>query len=367
MDVITQNTVVYYISFLVPIFAIFLLSSKYNVKLEKIVLNYLSIVYIGFIILLIGFRKIGPEGFTDTNMYMHWFHASKLDGVINTKDIGFGVLTYLLSYIVNVKVYFFLCTLLSFSLLIWTSYKVAKEKWFLMLLGIMVSLYFWNSEVFTIRQGLASNFMLAAIFSKNKYFKIVLSLLAVSFHQSFGLTALAFLIVSYYNKTKVILSAWIVMLIISSIFNNQILTLFSKVISSESFNYYLYTNEFSKLSFRWDVAFFSFIFMGIGLYNLKVKNLNTDKTYRLILNLYICTNIFLLILGKSNIMHRFAYLSWFLIPIIIFYPLFKTKFEFNYSKYLTWFLAMYAFIVMYTVLKIYSQDMKFVPATSISI
>jgi len=361
LDIITQNTIIFYLSLLIPIVAIFILSNNWSIGIEKFVLQYLSAAYLVFIVILIGFRKIGVDGFADTQMYINWFNDSQLRGIINTKDIGFGLWTYLLSYFVGVRLFFFLCTLLSFFLLIWVSFKVAREQWLLMILGFMVSLYFWNNEVFTIRQGLASNFMLVAIFSRPKYAKVFFSLLAISFHLSFAITAFAFLIVSHFKNSKFYFFAWLLILLVSSAFNNQIFLTLSKILQNERLTYYLGMDMHSNLNFRWDVVLFSLVFICIGFYNIIFKGFNKDNSYRLIINLFIFSNLFLLLLGKSNIMHRFAFLSWFLIPLIVFYPILKNKLLFTYSRYLVTLGVMYIFILTYTFYKIYTQNMKFVP------
>lgn len=66
--------------------------------------------------------------------------------------------------------------------------------------------------------------------------------------------------------------------------------------------------------------------MLVGWYYIYRKKFN-DRFYTLIYNSYLLTNIFWILVIRANFSDRFAYLSWFLIPFLLVYPLLKQKLD----------------------------------------
>lgn len=365
LDSITLFTIIFYASILVPIFGIFSLAQSYSIGKENFVLNYLGPFYILFVFLLIAFRPIGVDGFTDTAMYMEWFSKSKLNNQIQTKDIGFGMLIFLTSKIVSVRVFFVICTLMSFGTIYYISRIVAGKFWFLFFLGEMISLYFWNHQVFTIRQGIASLFFLAGLFQKRFHMTLLLCLLAISFHKSFLLPFFCYFLITIFNKTNFYIALWVFSIPISYFYGHEIGAFLSNILPEETRRYY-FPNTADTLifeNFRWDVILYSSIFIILPLF-YKIK----DEKYLNFYNLYVLTNLFtiLLIWPTDRFIHRFAYLSWFLSPVIIYYPLFQNKNLISFYKYFKTIIVFYILIVVYLSLKVYKQNFKFVPDQTVS-
>lgn len=359
LDNITLYTIVFYVSLSLPIFLIFLLSKNYSLEREKLLFNYFAPAYLLFVFLLIGLRPIGEYGFTDTTMYINWFDKSKEFNIIQLKDIGFGFLIFIASKILSIRLFFILCSALSFLALFWVSKQVSKRYWFLFFLGSMVSLYFWNHQVFTLRQGIASLVFLVALFHKKLFFRILFLLIAASFHKSFLLPLFCYLIISFYNKTNFYLVLWIISIPVSYFFGNEIAASISYLFSEDIRYYYLSktADQINLIRFRWDVVLYSSIFVILPSY-FKCK----DEKYLTIFNLYLLSNIFtiLIIWPAGGFIHRFAYLSWFLSPVLVYYHLFIGKKTFNFELYLKMIVAFYVLILIYLGLKLYKQDFRFV-------
>ncbi len=358
MDVITFFTVVFYSSLLFPILAIIPLFKSTNKKIINLVTDYLGPAYVILVFLLIAFRPLGPSGFSDSEMYIHWFNEAKFKNIFPTKDVGFGLLIYLTSKILTVRMFFVLCTVLSFGILFWVSKTIAGRYWFFFFLGCMASLYFWNHQVFTIRQGLASIIFLAGLFQKRYFLTILLFLVAVSFHKSFLLPFICYFIVHFYPKTPVYLVCWVLAIPVSYFFGHQIGELVSIYLPEDVRYYYRHQGLSSIQTYRWDVVFYSFLFI---LIPFGYRSL--DQRYSRIYNLYILTNIFVLLFLQftGGFIHRFAYLSWFLSPVLLYYPLFKNKIKFSFQKYFWILIFFYFLIIVYLTIKIYNQDYKFIP------
>ena len=62
-----------------------------------------------------------------------------------------------------------------------------------------------------------------------------------------------------------------------------------------------------------------------GWYFIFKKNFN-DKFYSHIFNIYLVCNAFWILIIRANFSNRFAYLSWFLMSLIIIYPFLKQQF-----------------------------------------
>jgi hypothetical protein len=77
-----------------------------------------------------------------------------------------------------------------------------------------------------------------------------------------------------------------------------------------------------KVGFRWDFVLYSLIPIAAGWYYI-VKQKFDDHLYKSIYSAYILANSFWLLVIRAPFSDRFAYLSWFLMPLILAYPVIK--------------------------------------------
>ena len=91
--------------------------------------------------------------------------------------------------------------------------------------------------------------------------------------------------------------------------------------------------------FRWDFLLYSIMPILIGAYTLFVRKVY-NNTYLILLGTYIYANAFWVIVIRDLFSNRFAYLSWYLYPIVVAYPLFNLPvFEKNHSQKAAWILV----------------------------
>ena len=83
-------------------------------------------------------------------------------------------------------------------------------------------------------------------------------------------------------------------------------------------------NTSYQVGFRVDFIIYSLTPIIIGYYFIFKKKFR-DNFYTLLYNSYILTNIFWILVIRANYTYRFAYLSWFMMPFIMVYPLLKQK------------------------------------------
>ena len=86
-----------------------------------------------------------------------------------------------------------------------------------------------------------------------------------------------------------------------------------------------FDEEFSAVGFRWDFVLYSASGVFAGWYFI-IKRKYEDPFYRHLFNLYLVVNSFWILVIRANYSNRFAYLSWFMLAIIIMYPMLKLQF-----------------------------------------
>jgi hypothetical protein len=93
---------------------------------------------------------------------------------------------------------------------------------------------------------------------------------------------------------------------------------------SEYINAEIDEGTFSSVGFRWDFLLYSSMPLILGYYLLFKKKVY-DKTYLFILGTYILANSFWIMVIRAEYSNRFAYLSWFMYPLVISYPLTRLR------------------------------------------
>ena len=95
-----------------------------------------------------------------------------------------------------------------------------------------------------------------------------------------------------------------------------------------------------KIGFRWDFLLYSATGVYAGWYYI-IKHKFNDAFYTRMFNIYLFANAFWILIIRAAYSNRFAYLSWFLLGLIIVYPLIKQQFLKNQSQKLAIILAIY--------------------------
>ena len=298
----------------------------------------------------IGFRPVGYEGFMDSPMYKDFFRIAdtyKISPMTN-KDLVFGYFILLTSYITNYRGFFMICTLVSIGLAVLLSRSVSKKYWLLFFICHIASLYYWSYNVFGIRQGMASAIFLYAIFVKNKWWAGLLMLVSFGTHFSLGLPVLGYFLSAFINKVdKRFYWIWCLAIPISYFFGIRI-----EYFIAENFpdkRAFYFTENVPEQVFRWDMIAYSFVIMAISYYYIFIEKIK-DTTYHRIVNIFIFANTIFLFFVRVNHAHRFAYLSWCLASLIIFYPFFISGGERLKNKYRVFsktLLAIFTFVVIH--------------------
>ena len=176
--------------------------------------------------------------------------------------------------------------------------------------------------------------MAIALFSKEQKTSNILSLilcfLAFGIHRSVILPIAAMLAARYIIKDyRQALGFWIASIAVSLAAGETVSGFFASLGFDERLSGYInnhdYDYMFSSTGFRWDFLLYSMIPIAIGYYVITKKRI-VDPTHIFLLSTYIISNSFWIMVIRASNSNRFAYLSWFLYPIVIAYPLLKIDF-----------------------------------------
>lgn len=227
------------------------------------------------------------------------------------------------------------------------------------LLFFLSSFSFYSYGVNGIRNGMACHIILLAIvmISGKPWEKIVsylLMFIAYGIHRSTAVPILCLLASTYFiRSTKIAIAIWLSSIFISLVSGNFLGDLFNQLdLFEDKSNYFLETSEsgtdasFSSTGFRFDFLLYSlFPILLVGY--LTIKRNFKDTLYNIIANTYILANAFWIMVIRVSFSNRFAYLSWFLYPLVIAYPLLRMKIWNCQDRWLACILFLYAGFKMF--------------------
>jgi len=187
-----------------------------------------------------------------------------------------------------------------------------------------------------VRNGMSCSVMLVAIClitderTSRRFWSIVLMFLAVGIHRSTFLPVAASLAsIFVFKDTKNAIRFWLISIGISLAAGPLMEQFFASLGFDDRMTLYtagidesVKEATFSKTGFRWDFFLYSAFPVIMIWYVTKYRKFN-DKTYHVIAVTYLLCNSFWLMVIRAAYSNRFAYLSWFLYPLVIAYPLLR--------------------------------------------
>lgn len=300
-----------------------------------LILSYLLMLYVFAIITLYP-----VDSFSDKNSYLNAFNTIRFTDLNTGKDIGWYYYTYLFNSITtNSQAYFaFTAFIYVGGYYIFARKFIAPSYIFIFLLATFTSFAFFAYGVNTLRAGFALSFLLLAITYHRKVpFFLLFGVLAVLCHKSLTLPFLGFMLARYIKKPNYYLVLWIVALLFSSLNIVSISSFLESNMGDFDERAIGYLSKESTLryksGFRLDFVLYSLAPILVGYYyifKLKIK----DPIYTQLYCTYLFTNAFWLLVIRMNFTDRMAYLSWFLIPFLMLYPLIKYNLFINQRKYI---------------------------------
>lgn len=213
------------------------------------------------------------------------------------------------------------------------AHRLLPTHFFFAIIFLFTAFSFWGFATNGIRNGMATSIAMVGLtfFCRHKRQLIIgyiILLVAINTHKSTMLVAGAATIALFFTNTRHNFTIWLCCIVLALLFQEQFKSLFSGLIEDKRLEGYLNMevsqDEFSRTGFRWDFIIYSAMPILLGWY-VVVKKEITDKTYQFLLHTYIFANAFWVLINTTAYSNRFAYLSWFLYPILLAYPLCKFK------------------------------------------
>jgi hypothetical protein len=299
-----------------------------------------------FVVLYIGLRPISWY-FVDMSTYASFFQSyQEGNSILLSKDLLFEYFMQACAQIMDVNSFFLVCAFLYITPLYMVCKKWFSDNWFLAFLLLIVSFSFWSYGTNGIRNGMATSFFLLGISREKRFYQIIWLVMAVNFHSSMLLPSFGFILVQFYNNPKTYLAFWLLCIPLSLALGGFWESLIASLgFQDERISFLTDGNinddEFAYTGFRWDFLLYSATGVFAGWYYIVKKDFS-DPIYFKLFNIYLLANGFWVLVIRANFSNRFAYLSWFMLALIIVYPLLKKEIlEEDQNRKLSWILLAY--------------------------
>lgn len=284
----------------------------------------------------LGLRPISSE-FGDMWLYSLSFFKSD---EISYSGIQFGgewlwrdLTTFCRRSGMNVNEYFLTVEIGYVGFMLAAALKLTRRNLWVALLFFFIAFSFFSYGTNGIRNGLACSIELLALalLAEKGYQRtmgLILMFLALGIHRSTMLPSAAAIATVYVIKdTKIALRFWLVSIAISLVAGPLVEQFFSALgfddrMSAYSMSSYRESDVFSHTGFRWDFLLYSSFPVAMIWYVTKHRHYS-DIAYTMISNVYLLCNGFWIMVIRAAFSNRFAYLSWFIYPLVIFYPLLR--------------------------------------------
>lgn len=291
-------------------------------------------LYALLFIVVVGFRPVS-YAFGDTIVYARGYNDFATMAEIATfeRDSLFYSFMWLCSQFMSVNWFFFIIEVLYIVPIIIACYRLLKNNADIGLVFCFAAFSFFTYGVNGIRNGVACSLVFLAITyirgsNLEKLFCAILSILAISIHASAALPVVCMLVAYFIKKPDVLFYFWGLSIIVSLLAGNSVANLFASLGFDERLSDYIHPDIeediYTTTGFRWDFLLYSAAPILLGWY-VVFKRRVCNSTYLLLLGTYIFANAFWVMVIRAEFSNRFAYLSWFLYPIVLAYPLLKLK------------------------------------------
>lgn len=326
---------------LVTIFSIFAISN-FNIHSIKRFDNANATIICIIFILFLGTRPISAF-FSDMplyyGLYNRWRGPFEFDW--NAMNLLFDNLEcFLASIRFDPTLHYIIFAAIYYGCILAASKKMFPNNVTLAFLCYCAAFSTFSYCVNGYKAGSAAAFFLVALaYRDNLKVSIPFVLISWGFHHSMQLPVVAFVITQIYNKPKYYYYLWFVCAIISLLHITWFQTFFAGLSDEQGAKYLLSSSaeqgftETYKAGFRFDFWIYSAVPIFVGWWAVNKLNIE-DKFYYRLLSMYLLVNSVWLLCIYAEFTNRIAYLSWFMYPFVLLYPLFNEQFGENRNRYI---------------------------------
>ncbi len=294
-----------------------------------------SLVLSIFLTIFLGSRPIARE-FGDTGTYAYWYNMFYYNYQVDysAEWIWEYIAIFCIRMGFDTTGWFILIDFLYIGLMLASCWLLMRRNVWVAMLFCLVSLSCYSYGINGIRNGLACSIVMLAValltgHKINKIIAVLLMIVAFFIHHSTVLPSVCAIGAWFVIKEpKHALGFWVASIFLSLVIGNAVGDFFSGLGFDERESYFRdvaeleSADQFSSTGFRFDFLLYSAMPI-LMVWYVTVKRNFHDFTYNIIANTYILANAFWIMVIRANFSNRFAYLSWFLYPIVIAYPLLR--------------------------------------------
>lgn len=232
----------------------------------------------------------------------------------------------------------------------WAVKRIMPSNPMIGFLFVLASLMFFTFSVNGLRNGLACHLILLAIsyLLDDKYIiGYAICLIAFGIHRSTMLPIVAVTFGLFVSRNiRYAIIFWIASILVSLVAGNAVSGLFASLGFDDRLTAYttgqgMDMTQFSRSGFRWDFLLYSAAPIVMAWY-VCIKRQIRDNWYEVICMTYCLCNAFWVMVIRSAFSNRFAYLSWFLYPFVIAYPLINLPIWQDQDRKTGWILLAYS-------------------------
>lgn len=288
-----------------------------------------------------GLRPLNVSGWNDTNNYtIEYFFLARnpsmaLSSISFNEEWVWSLIRYVFIITDQPPEHWFLfieACYIGFTLV--ALRNIIPNQLTISFLLFISSFSFYSYSYNTIRMGMAGavalyGFSYILKFTRGDYIRgFIVCILAIGIHRSILLPFMCILVATFANiNFRKALIWWIISIFLSLVASSRIQSFFINIGFDDRMDTYLdaqnierYGQMFHSTGFRWDFLLYSLMPILLA-YIITVKKGIKNRTYQILSNTYILANSFWIMVIRAANTDRFAYLSWFMFPLIIAYPI----------------------------------------------
>lgn len=235
----------------------------------------------------------------------------------------------------NVNEFFLVIAVFYYGCMFMCSLIIARKNLWIAVLFFFISFSTYNYGTNGLRNGLACSIELVALCllperGIKRLLSFMLMFFTLSIHRSTMIPSAAAVISLYLIRdTKMAIRFWLVSIALSLVAGSTVERFFVAIGFDDRMEAY-YNRQFSEntqqifshTGFRWDFLLYSSAPVAMIWYTTRYR-LFTDKMYTMFANTYLIANSFWILVIRAAFSNRFAYLSWFIYPVVIMFPLLR--------------------------------------------
>ena len=294
--------------------------------------DYQPILFLSFFIILFwGFRPVHYL-FGDTVVYNDMYRMLQIEGTgiidVHSDWLFYSFMAFC-APIMDINYFFVIIMCLYVAVMFYGCRKLDFSHGATLMLFCIGAFSFYGYAVNGIRNGVACSFVILAIAGVCKgerVWPIILSFIAIGCHKSAALPLVCMFFTYFVRNPKLMFVVWFGAIGISLVFGDTIADLLTLLNYDDRLVSELKADEADGVEmghrFRWDFLLYSAMPILLGWYTLFKRGFY-NNTYIILLGSYMYANAFWIVAIRAMFSNRIAYLSWFLYPIVLAYPLFN--------------------------------------------